>query len=115
MTACDLEVTLGPVSDIPLGQGRNYDAAGERVAVFRTRTGEVFATQANCPHKNGPLADGLVGGGVVICPLHAWKFDLRSGEPVMGSCKLRTYPVRLDDQEQIVLTLRVADIQDPIM
>ena len=106
---------LGPLADIPPGEGRNYEAAGERVAVFHTRTGGVFAVQAACPHKGGPLADGLVGGTTVICPLHSWKFDLTSGEPIMGSCRLKTYAVRLDEQNRIVLTLRVAEMQEAVM
>ena len=110
----DLEFTLGPLGLIPPGEGRNFDVAGERVAVFHTRTGEVFATQASCPHKNGPLADGLVGGGSVICPLHAWKFDLSTGETLAGSCKLTTYPIRVTADGKLVLTLRVPDMSEVI-
>lgn len=106
----NLEFTLGPLHLIPLGEGRNFEVAGERVAVFHTRTGEVFATQANCPHRAGPLADGLVGGRSVICPLHTWKFDLGTGEQVSGSCKLTTYPVTVNGNGMIVLTLHVPDL-----
>jgi nitrite reductase (NADH) small subunit len=106
-TAADLELNLGPVDHIPLGEGRNYDVAGEHVAVFHTRSGKIFATQAACPHRGGPLADGLIGGTAVICPLHSWKYDLSNGEPIMGQCKLKTYPVRLDAERRIVLTLSV--------
>jgi nitrite reductase (NADH) small subunit len=109
-----LEFTLGPLHLIPPGEGRNFEIAGERVAVFHTRVGEVLATQANCPHRNGPLADGLVGGGSVICPLHAWKFDLSTGEPLVGSCKLITHPVRLTAEGNIVLIMRVPDITEVI-
>jgi nitrite reductase (NADH) small subunit len=116
MTATDLEVTLGRLSQIPAGEGRNFEVAGERVAVFHTRSGAVYAVQASCPHKNGPLADGLVGGTTVICPLHAWKFDLQSGEPIFGgSCKLKTYAARVDEKGRIVLTLRVPELRDEVM
>jgi nitrite reductase (NADH) small subunit len=115
MTATELELTLGPLSQIPPGEGRNFEVAGERIAIFHTRIGEVFATQANCPHKNGPLADGLVGGRTLICPLHAWKFDLSTGEPVMGSCKLKTYPVKVSADGTLVLTLRVPALQEAVM
>jgi len=98
------EVKLAPLNAIPPGEGRNFSACGERVAVFRTRAGQVFATQADCPHRGGPLADGLVGGTTLICPLHAWKFDLATGDPLMGECGLRTYPVRVDDDGQILVT-----------
>jgi nitrite reductase (NADH) small subunit len=108
-TACDLKITIAPLSAIPRGEGRTFEVAGERIAVFHTRTGEVFAVQAACPHKGGPLADGLVGGSTVICPLHSWKFDLGSGEPILGSCKLRTYPVSVDSQNRIVLSLSLPE------
>jgi nitrite reductase (NADH) small subunit len=115
MNSTDLEMTLGPLRLIPPGEGRNFDVAGERVAVFHTRSGEVFATQANCPHKNGPLADGLVGGTTVICPLHAWKFNLSTGEPLLGSCKLKTYPVRVTPDGLIVIILSVPEMAEAVM
>jgi nitrite reductase (NADH) small subunit len=59
--------------------------------------------QAACPHKGGPLADGLVGGTTLICPLHAWKFDLATGQALFGDCGLKTYPVCVDDAQQITL------------
>jgi nitrite reductase (NADH) small subunit len=110
MNATEQKVTLGPLSLIPAGEGRNFEIAGERIAVFHTRAGQVFATQAACPHKNGPLADGLVGGNIVICPLHSWKFDLSTGEPVMGCCALKTYLVSVNEHKQIVLILGVPDL-----
>ncbi|MBV8895168.1 MAG: Rieske (2Fe-2S) protein [Acidobacteriaceae bacterium] len=105
MSATPVEVVIGPLSLIPPGEGRNFDVAGERVAVFHTRAGRVFATQAACPHKDGPLADGLVGGNILICPLHGLKFDLSTGDPIMGSCKLKTYSICLNNEGQLVLTL----------
>ncbi|MBV8068951.1 MAG: Rieske (2Fe-2S) protein [Acidobacteriaceae bacterium] len=109
MTATEMKITLGPLSLIPPGEGRSFEIAGERIAVFRTRGGRLFATQADCPHRNGPLADGLVGGSTVICPLHGWKFDLSTGAAAPASCTLKTYSVSLTDQEQLVLTLPVPE------
>jgi nitrite reductase (NADH) small subunit len=100
MTATTAEIVLAPLTAIPPGEGRTFSVGTERIAVFRTRNGDVFAVQALCPHKGGPLADGLVGGTTLICPLHGWKFDLAS-----DSCGLRTFPVRVDEASQIVLTL----------
>ncbi len=105
MTETMAEVRICSLSAIPPGEGRSFSAPGEDIAVFHTRGGRVFATQAACPHKRGPLADGLVGGTMLICPLHAWKFDLSTGEAVMGECGLRTYPVRVDEEGQVILTL----------
>jgi nitrite reductase (NADH) small subunit len=50
------------------------------VAVFRTRDDRVFALRDACPHKGGPLSQGIVHGATVSCPLHNWKIDLASGE-----------------------------------
>lgn len=102
-----IEITVGPLSAIPLGEGRTFDVGGERVAIFNSRTGRVFAIQASCPHKGAPLADGLIGGTTLICPLHAWKFDLETGEPLFGSCGLKTYPARVNEDGRIVVTLSI--------
>ena len=72
-------INLGSVEHIALGQGRCFTVNGEEIAVFRQRDGQLFATQNRCPHKQGPLSEGVAGGGKVICPLHAHKFDLATG------------------------------------
>ena len=108
MTDTGTEVVLGQLDSIPMGEGRTFAVGSERVAVFRTRTAQLFAVQAECPHKAGPLADGLLGGTTLICPLHSWKFDLRSGEALMGDCDLQTYGVRVDREGQIILATRLA-------
>ena len=100
-----MEVTIGSLSAIPPGEGRAFQAGLLRIAVFHTRAGEVYAVQAECPHRGGPLADGLVGGSTLICPLHSWKFDLASGRALMGECGLKTYPARIDGSGQIVVTV----------
>jgi nitrite reductase (NADH) small subunit len=103
MTPNRSERKLGPISRIPPGEGRVYSVDGQNIAVFRTRSGEVYAVQAACPHRGGPLADGLVGGATLICPLHAWKFDLATGQALFGDCGITTYPVHVDNDEQIIL------------
>ena len=96
-------VTLGPVSAIPEGEGRTYEVDGRRLAVFRGRDGALFATQADCPHKSGPLADGLLGGSTLICPLHSLKFDLTTGKALNGDCTLRTYAATLNESGQVMV------------
>ena len=97
-----MEVTLAEVSDIPHGEGRTFAVGAERIAVFHTRAGELYATQAECPHAQGPLADGLLGGCTLVCPLHARKFDLKTGRSLEGECDVKTYPVRRSDGKVIV-------------
>jgi nitrite reductase (NADH) small subunit len=97
-------VDLGPVEAIPLGEGRACVVAGREIAVFRTREGEIHAVQARCPHRGGPLADGLVGAGVVVCPLHGRRFDLRTGEPIGDRCAaLATYRVETTPDGRLLL------------
>ncbi len=88
------EIAVGPVDEIPVGEGRTYAVAGEQIAVFRLRDGTLRALDAVCPHRGGPLADGLVDERVVVCPLHGHTFDLCSGADVGGNdMSVRSYPV----------------------
>ena len=99
-------VLIGAVAQIPKGEGRTFAVAGRRIAVFHTHAGEVFATQGACPHLQGPIADGLVGGTAVICPLHERSFDLRTGQGLNGeSSNLQVYPVSLGRDGQIWVTI----------
>jgi len=107
MTISGLEkYGVGPIASIPAGEGRNFRVADREVAVFRTRAGEVFATQAHCPHRGAPLADGIIGGGRIICPFHSYAFDLTTGDPLMNSCPaLKTYPVSVDGDGEIFIAM----------
>lgn len=87
-------INLGSVESIALGQGRCYIVGGEEIAVFRQRDGQLFATQNRCPHKQGPLCEGVAGGGKVICPLHSHKFDLASGAGSEPGESVKVYAVR---------------------
>lgn len=65
--------------DIPLREGRTVKVGNRQVAIFNL--GDRFlAVDNRCPHKGGPLADGIVSGASVVCPLHAWKISLETGE-----------------------------------
>jgi nitrite reductase (NADH) small subunit len=97
---------LGRVDRIPVGEGRTFYVEDTPVAIFRTRDGKLFATQAFCSHKQGPLSDGIVGSDKVICPLHAYKFHLDTGAAIGHDCPaLQTYSVLLNEQHEILLTL----------
>lgn len=84
---------IGSMEQIPRGEGRNFKVAGRVVAVFRTHADEVFASQAECPHLQGPLADGMLGGTTIMCPLHDRAYDLRTGAVLVGECSIAVYPV----------------------
>jgi nitrite reductase (NADH) small subunit len=104
-----MDLTIASLHSIPEGEGRAFQLCDDRVAVFRTRSGAVFAVQAECPHRGGPLSDGLTGGTTVICPLHSWKFDLETGAAVDKECVLRTYAAKVDDYGQIVVSFTQAE------
>lgn len=101
-----LTVNLGAVERIPLGEGREFEVDGELVTVFRARDGQLFAVQAKCPHRQGALADGIIGAGKVVCPMHSFKFDLATGAPLGNDCAaLKTYVVSVNDDGDILLSL----------
>ena len=84
---------LGPVSQVPHGEGRTFVVAGKQVAVFRLRNGSLRAVSAVCPHRGGPIADGQIDGRMVLCPLHMNAFDLTTGCSSTGAEPLSTYDV----------------------
>ncbi len=88
---------VAPAEAIPLNEGRSV-AYGEQTAALFNLGGEFCAVENKCPHKGGPLADGIVAGKSVFCPLHNWKIDLGSGCAVSGGTgQVQTFPVRLID------------------
>lgn len=97
---------LGPASRLAPGEGRSFWVQGTEVAVFRDWRRQLFATQAWCPHHFGSLPDGAVGYAEVTCPLHALRFDLRTGAGRGHDCGgLKTYPVRVSRDGDLLLTL----------
>jgi nitrite reductase (NADH) small subunit len=102
---------LGPIDRIPPGEGQTFLVNGREVAVFRSRgSGELFATQARCPHRQGLLADGIVGDGKVICPLHSYRFDLATGTSLDNACEaLRTYRTEVTTDGRVLLWLTTSE------
>lgn len=87
---------IGSIDDIPLRGARKIKTAIGCVALFRTAEDEVFATTDRCPHKGGPLSEGIVHGQSVTCPLHNWVFDLNTGQARGEEGLISTYPVRIE-------------------
>jgi len=103
-------VRIAYCREIPLREGRAVKVGNREIAIFNL--GERFlAVENRCPHKGGPLADGIVSGSTVVCPLHAWKISLETGEGVSGpsasSC-VETFPVQVEDG---IVLLRESDIR----
>lgn len=91
-------LTVGRIEDIPKQGARVIAAPGGNIAVFRTVDDEIFALRDKCPHKGGPLSQGIVHGKKVACPLHDWKINLDSGIAVAPDegCAA-SFPVRVTD------------------
>ncbi|MCB1864471.1 MAG: nitrite reductase small subunit NirD [Chromatiales bacterium] len=73
-------IDICAVEDIPRLGSRVVKSDTLNIALFRTTDDRVFALRDQCPHKGGPLSQGIVHGTTVTCPLHNWKIDLASGE-----------------------------------
>ena len=99
---------LGPIDAIPKRGARTVRTPRREIAVFRTASDEFFALENRCPHKGGPLSEGIVHGRKVACPLHNWIIDLENGEAT-GADKgcARSFPVKLENG-RIYLDMSVA-------
>jgi nitrite reductase (NADH) small subunit len=99
------EHRIGPLSASPCGEGRMVQVGPQLISVFHLRGGIVRATQPWCPHRGGPLADGLVDGARVVCPLHNRVFCLETGEADGEGEGLTTFDARVEDDGTIVVAL----------
>ena len=93
-------IRLTGVDNIPLREGREVVVGPRTIAVFNLGD-RYLAVENRCPHKQGPLADGIVTGSSVVCPLHAWRVNLETGAVERpsaghGQC-VRAYATRVDD------------------
>jgi nitrite reductase (NADH) small subunit len=90
-------IDIAALDDIPRQGARVVKTDAGCVAVFRTADDRVFALEDRCPHKGGPLSEGIVHGASVTCPLHAWVFDLATGQ-AQGADEgaVQTYPARAE-------------------
>ncbi|MBC2638327.1 MULTISPECIES: Rieske 2Fe-2S domain-containing protein [unclassified Rhodococcus (in: high G+C Gram-positive bacteria)] len=96
-------VAVGPVSDLTPGEGRTYVVQNRQVAVFLLSDGTVRAMDAVCPHRGGPLADGQIDAGGVMCPLHQYAFSFDTGACASdGVGSVRTYTASIRDGSVVV-------------
>lgn len=91
-------VRVAAQAGIPVREGRRVDLRGHELAVFNLGD-RAMAVENRCPHRGGPLSDGIVAGEAVVCPLHSWKVCLSTGSvlrPTEGAC-VATYPTQVKD------------------
>ncbi len=102
-------IEIGKLEDIPVRGARVVRTPDGEVAVFRTGDDRLFALDNRCPHKDGPLSEGIVFDHRVACPLHNWKIELETGNAVAPDegC-VRTYPVEVSAEGVVRLRLAQA-------
>jgi nitrite reductase (NADH) small subunit len=93
-------IRIGSLNDVPRRGARCVATPRGRVAVFRTGDDQVFAMEDRCPHRGGPLSQGIVHGTSVTCPLHNWVISLETGK-AQGADEgaVRTIPVKVNGDE----------------
>ena len=108
MNASSEWVRVGALSDVPRRGARCVLTEVGRIAVFRTSDDAVYALEDRCPHRGGPLSQGIVHGTSVTCPLHNWQIDLADGTALgADEGKVRSFAIRVEDG---CLWLRRADL-----
>lgn len=120
-------IKAGKISDIPEGEGRVFRLNSTEVAIFRLASEiqgssgqgsqgstnpsnprilepspNIFAIDNRCPHQQGPLADGIIAGDEVVCPLHGHRFNLRTGESAGDDERIKTYPVLVEGEDVFI-------------
>ena len=91
-------IRVTAMQNIPLREGRSVNVAGREIAIFNLGD-RVLAIDGRCPHQGGPLAEGIVTGSTVVCPLHAWKISLETGsisKPNENPACVATYRTRIE-------------------
>ena len=104
----DTWLKVGQLSDIPVRGARCVQSGAMTIAIFRNAENQIFALEDKCPHKNGPLSQGIIHDGCVTCPLHNWVISLETGQ-ARGADEGTTlsFPVKLDGDD-ILLSLQAS-------
>jgi nitrite reductase (NADH) small subunit len=91
-------IDIGSINAIRRRGARCVTTPDGKIAVFRTQEDSVYAIENRCPHRHGPLSEGIVHGASVTCPLHNWVFDLATGKALgADEGQVRTYTVQVVD------------------
>ena len=97
-------IDIGSTLDMPLRGSRCVSTPSGKIGVFRVADGRIFAVRNECPHKGGPLTEGIVHGTSVTCPLHNWIISLETGL-AQGADEgaVETIPVKIEGDRVLVL------------
>lgn len=93
-------IAIGRIEDIPFRGARCVKTPMGKIGVFRTAENQIFAIEDHCPHKGGPLSQGIVHGTSVTCPLHNWVISLETGKALgADDGAVRTIPLEVRGEE----------------
>ena len=105
-------IDIGPIADVPLLGARVVKTRHGCIAVFRTGEAEAFAIEDKCPHKSGPLSQGIVHGRSVTCPLHNWVISLETGKAQGADVGVAaTVPLKVDGDRMLIDASRLPGLQ----
>jgi NAD(P)H-dependent nitrite reductase small subunit len=95
-------VKVAKSADLPRGTGKTVEAGGREIALFNV-DGTFHAVDNACKHRGGPLGEGELDGKVVTCPLHAWTYDVTTGECFDDpSCHVDRFPVKVEGDDVLI-------------
>lgn len=95
-------VRVAAAEDVPVGQGRVVEAEGKDLALFNV-DGAFYALENACIHRGGPLGEGDLEGRIVLCPWHAWRWDVTTGANANNpAVRMACYPVVVEDGDVFV-------------
>jgi nitrite reductase (NADH) small subunit len=104
MVATRYRIKVAKLSELPINLGKTVILGEKEIALFRLANGDVRAIENRCPHKGGVLAEGMVSGEHVFCPMHDWKICVTDGKvqaPDTGCVKV--YETAIEDGDVIVI------------
>ena len=95
-------IRVASISDLNPGENKIVFIEDEEIALFNI-DGKFFAISNSCPHRGGPLGDGTLEGDIITCPLHGWRFNVKSGmNEVMPNVKVQCYQVKIEGNDILV-------------
>ena len=93
---------VAKVDEVEKGKCKHFVVNGKNIALFNDE-GKFFATENECPHQGGPLSEGDFANGVVTCPWHNWKFDVKTGDcTVIDTINVVTFKTKVENDEVFV-------------
>ncbi len=93
---------VGKAEELATGSARRVEVNGLEIALYNV-DGKVYATSNICPHQGGPLSDGMLEGANIVCPWHAWVFDVTTGaSPVNPRARIPCFPVKVEGSDVFV-------------